>query len=179
MELGQGRVRLGVRKRFCTQRVVRHWDRLPKSLGHSTKPTRVQQAFGQHSQTDGLIFGCSCVELRVGCNDPFGSLSTQDIFMILCITFVTTNIDITFPSLSFRYDTKSVTKDVLSLYQFSLPFALSLSELQNILHQHLQSTEMYAISTFVILFHKKRCHTALQEHNLILYALDIQLKKQE
>ena len=29
MELGQGRVRLGVRERFCTQRVVGHWDKLP------------------------------------------------------------------------------------------------------------------------------------------------------
>lgn len=28
MELGQGRVRLGVRERFCTQRVLGHWDRL-------------------------------------------------------------------------------------------------------------------------------------------------------
>ena len=28
MELGQGRVRLGVRERFCTQRAVGHWDRL-------------------------------------------------------------------------------------------------------------------------------------------------------
>ena len=32
MELGQGRVRLGVRERFCTQRVVGHWDRLPRDV---------------------------------------------------------------------------------------------------------------------------------------------------
>lgn len=31
MELGQGRVRLGVRERFCTQRVLGHWDRLPRA----------------------------------------------------------------------------------------------------------------------------------------------------
>ena len=32
MELGQGRVRLGVRERFCTQRMVGHWDRLPREV---------------------------------------------------------------------------------------------------------------------------------------------------
>ena len=32
MELGQGRVRLGLRERFCTQRVVGHWDRLPRAV---------------------------------------------------------------------------------------------------------------------------------------------------
>ena len=32
MELGQGRVRLGVRERFSTQRVVGHWDRLPRAV---------------------------------------------------------------------------------------------------------------------------------------------------
>ena len=30
MELGQGRVRLGVRKRFLTKRVFRHWNRVPR-----------------------------------------------------------------------------------------------------------------------------------------------------
>ena len=32
MELGQGRVRLGVRKRFYTERVLRHWDRIPRAM---------------------------------------------------------------------------------------------------------------------------------------------------
>ena len=32
MGLGQGRVRVGVRERFCTQRVVGHWDRLPRAV---------------------------------------------------------------------------------------------------------------------------------------------------
>ena len=31
MELGQGRVRLGVRERFFTKRVVGYWDRLPRA----------------------------------------------------------------------------------------------------------------------------------------------------
>lgn len=32
MELGQGRVRLGVRERVCTQRLLKHWDRLPRAV---------------------------------------------------------------------------------------------------------------------------------------------------
>ena len=32
MELGQGRIALSVRERFCTQRVVGHWDRLPRAV---------------------------------------------------------------------------------------------------------------------------------------------------
>ena len=32
MELGQGRVRLGIRERFFTKKVVGHWDRLPREV---------------------------------------------------------------------------------------------------------------------------------------------------
>ena len=32
MELGQGRVRLGVRERVCTQRVIGHSDRFPRAV---------------------------------------------------------------------------------------------------------------------------------------------------
>lgn len=50
MKLCQVRFSLGIRKRFFTQRVVGHWR-----SGHSTKPARIQEAFGQFSQAHGVI----------------------------------------------------------------------------------------------------------------------------
>ena len=38
MELGQGRVRLGVRERVCTQRGVGYWGRLPRAAVTASSP---------------------------------------------------------------------------------------------------------------------------------------------
>ena len=41
---GTGRVRLGVRERFCTQRVVGQWDRLPKEVVTALSQTEFKKS---------------------------------------------------------------------------------------------------------------------------------------
>ena len=55
-------------------------EQAPQGSGHSNESARVQAAFGQRSQKNGLIFGWSCMEPGVaGHNDSCGPLPTQDI----------------------------------------------------------------------------------------------------
>ena len=70
--------RLRIRKRFFT----RGWSGPGIDfLGQWSQPqaARVQEAFGQCSQTLGLNFGWSCVETEVRCDGSYRSFPTQDI----------------------------------------------------------------------------------------------------
>ena len=79
MELGQGRVRLGVRKRFFTEMV----EQAPQDSYHGPKSVRVKETLGQCSESHGSVFGWSIfVESGVAVSDPCESLPTQDNSMI-------------------------------------------------------------------------------------------------
>ena len=72
-----GEGQLGVRDRGCTTGRWA-WNRLPRAVGTALS-VRVQGASEQCSQVKGLNFEWSYVELRVGLDDPCGSLPFWDI----------------------------------------------------------------------------------------------------
>ena len=55
-------------------------EQAPQGSGHSTKPGRIQEMFGQCSQAHGVILGVSCSKswTGVGLDGPYGSLPTQN-----------------------------------------------------------------------------------------------------
>ena len=54
-------------------------EQAPQGSGHGTELAGVQEEYVQCSQTSGLIFWWSSVELQVGLIDLYESLPTRDI----------------------------------------------------------------------------------------------------
>lgn len=52
----------------------------PGTSGHGTKPAEDQEAFGQHTQKQGLNFWLDLFGDKIWLNDPCGPLSTLDVF---------------------------------------------------------------------------------------------------
>ena len=53
-------------------------EQSPKGSGHGTELARVPEAFGESSQSYGLVLGWFCVEPGVELDDPYGSFLAQD-----------------------------------------------------------------------------------------------------
>ena len=75
---------MGVRDRLCP-RGRWAWNGLPRAVGTALS-AGVHGAFGQRSQ--GLNFGWSCREPRMGLHDPHGSLPTQNIILFFEYFFI-------------------------------------------------------------------------------------------
>lgn len=77
MKLSHRSFRLGVSKRFFTQRVAKHWNRLPRKWSH------YQACLSWRCLAHGGIAGESCAAPRIGLGDLDGSFPTQYILFTL------------------------------------------------------------------------------------------------
>ncbi|TRZ23812.1 hypothetical protein HGM15179_003283 [Zosterops borbonicus] len=78
-KLSQVRFRLDITKRFLHPESVWALEQAPQGSDHSTKPDRVQEAFGQYFQAHGVTLGVSCAGPGVGLDDSDESLPTQHV----------------------------------------------------------------------------------------------------
>lgn len=71
-QLCQERIRMDIRKEVFTEKVVRHWDRLPREVVTAPSLLGVQEAFGLHSHIHSSTLRLPSVETGFGLNDQHG-----------------------------------------------------------------------------------------------------------
>ncbi|KAJ7398975.1 hypothetical protein BTVI_119701 [Pitangus sulphuratus] len=79
MKLSQGRFRLDIRKRFFTQRVVEHWNRLPREVITAPNLSEFRKHLDNAFRRVVGLLEVSCAGPGVGLTGPDGSLPTQHI----------------------------------------------------------------------------------------------------